>query len=102
MAGLKQSWKLQPGLQRLLTRATRLAEGSVFVLQNKEAHYYQHVLQEFISSEGSPRTGRNDVIPFFPMNIYKQTMFKSPYCILVFFFFFSLLWEVFSFMSEAF
>lgn len=87
-AGLEGGWKLHSGLLRRAAPATRLALLPGFVLWNKEAHYYYHVLGEFISGEGSPRTGRNGVIPFFPMNIYKQPMFKSAYCTYFFFFFF--------------
>lgn len=57
------------------------------------------MLQEFVSIEGSLRSGLSDVIPFFPMNIYKQTTFKSVYFLGFFFFFF---YEVFNLMSEVF
>lgn len=45
------------------------------------------MLQEFVSIEGSLRSGLSDVIPFFPMNIYKQTTFESIYFLGFFFFF---------------
>lgn len=45
------------------------------------------MLQEFISIEVSLRSVLSDVIPFFPMNIYKQTTFES-ICFGEFFFLF--------------
>lgn len=56
------------------------------------------MLQESVSIESSLRSGLSDVIPFFPMNIYKQTTFESIYFLGLFFFFY----EVFNFMSEVF